>query len=290
MRRSVIVTVGVFLALFVVFSTVVFSSSPAGEVVYRQRFKDVSSLASAGITEGKRNTASSSVSILNGSLVIGDPTGDRTYALLPFHNCYSDYTVQFTFSFTETVRQSGYIALMLTSRGDAPDNVTSVRLRADGECEGFADLGPRIRHSLKNGEEITVTVPVSGGILESITLSSDGVSETADIDNIVNVVEGRMGFCVRNAEVQISDIAVIEGVGYDKETGIYADSSTWTDETPYTSPASYARDGINLCCESEPYISVIEAPSTGDSLVSGLVSGGIALVVFTAVLRRKKKV
>ncbi len=288
MRRSVIVTVGVCLAFLLCLAAEVFASSTSGEVVYRQNFADVSSLASAGVSEGTRNTASSEVAIRSGYLEIGDTAGDRTYVLLPFYNCYTDYTIRFTFSFTEAIRQSGYVSLMLTSRGDAPDNITAVRIKADGECEGFSSLSQRLVHALKKGEEISVTVPVSGGVLDSITVSTGGVSETIEIDNIVNVVEGTIGFCVRNAVVQVSEVAVIDGVGYENETGVYADVSTCTDETPYMSPAKFARGGVSLCSGPVMAAEEVEAPVTGDVSVAVSVVALSMLVSFVLTFRRKR--
>ncbi len=290
MRRSVIVSVCVFLAFFVCFSTAVSADAVSGEVIYRQNFSDVSSLSAAGITEGERNTVSSAVSISNGALEIGDPEGDRTYALLPFHNCYSDYTVRFSFSFTEAVRSGGYVSLLLTSRGDSPDNITSVKLRADGDCEGFSSLSQRIIHAMKKGETVSVTVPVSGGVLDSMTVSADGVSETLEIDNIVNVVEGRIGFCVRNATVRISEIAVIDGVGYAEETGVYADTSTWTDQMPYVSPASYARGEISISALPMACSELIYAPATDDVSVTVFVIALTTLAASLLVFGRKRKV
>ena len=288
MRRSVIVTVGVCLAFFVCLSAAVSASSPSGEIVYRQNFTDVSSLTSAGVAEGTRNTASSEVTLSKGMLTMGDTLGDRTFALLPFYNCYSDYTVRFGFSFTEAVRQSGYVALMLTSRGDAPDNITSVKIRADGECEGFSSLSPRLVHALKKGEKINVTVPVSGGVLDRITVCADGISETLAIDNIVNVVEGTVGFCVRNVRVQISEIAVIEGVGYENETGIYTETSTWTDDMPYMSPAAFARGGVSLCSEPMVMAAEAEAPVTGDASVAVVAITLSALASSVLIFKRKR--
>lgn len=289
MRRSVIVTVGVFLAFFVCFAVSVSASAVSGEVIYRQNFSDVSSLTSAGVTEGERNTDTSAVDITDGSLVLSDPVGDRTFALLPFYNCSNDYTVRFSFSFTETVRQSGYVSLILTSRGDAPDNITSLKIRADGKCEGFSPLSQRLIHALKKGEEIDVTVPVSDGVLDSVTISVDGVGETVTIDNIINVVEGRIGFCVRNATARIIEVAVIDGVGYTEETGVYSNSSTWTDEMPYVSPASYARgrgeiDSVPMECRES-----ISAPATADVLSYILVTVFTSLCVTLSFCLKKRR-
>lgn len=276
MRRSVIGAVCVFLAFFVCFTVSVSAMAVSGEVIYRQNFSDVSSLEAAGIVEGGRNTDTSAVGITNASLELSDPAGDRTFALLPFYNSYSDYTVRFRFSFTEAVRQSGYVSLILTSKGDAPDNITAVKIRADGECEGFSPMGQRLMHAFKKGEEISVTVPISDGVLDSMVLSADGISETLVIDNIVNVVEGNIGFCVRNATVRISEIAVIDGVGYTEETGDYLDNSTWTDEMPYVSPASYARGRVGIGSVPMECSEPIVAPATADA------SAYIFAIAFTA--------
>ena len=295
MRRTVIGALCVFLAFFVFSSPFVKAESVSAEVVYRQSFSDVSSTTSAGIAEGERNTASSEVNVYSGYLHLSDLTGDRAFALLPFYNSYTDYTVRFSFSFTETVRSSGYVSIMLTSKGDAPDNITAVKIRADGECEGFSLLSQRLIHSIKKGEEVSVSVPITGGVLDCITLSADGVTETVYIDNIVDVVDGRIGFSVRNCAVRISEVAVVDGVGYNEETGIYTEASTWTDDAPYVSAASYARRDISLC--SVPAVDVIDsvaecteaaAPETSDSAAAFFVISSVSLAALVHAFGRKR--
>ena len=88
--------------------------------------------------------------------------------------------------------------------------------------------------------------------------------------------------------MQISEIAVIEGVGYENETGIYTETSTWTDDMPYMSPAAFARGGVSLCSEPMVMAAEAEAPVTGDASVAVVAITLSALASSVLIFKRKR--
>jgi len=247
----------VLAAFLLSFLTLPFSAvePEAGTVLYHQDFAVVSSASIAGIRKGSDSSADSVVRVTDTALGIYSVDNERTYVLLPEIPWTDSYTIEFSFRFTDILASNGYLTCMLTCWGEKPDNITAVFLRASGKIDDFSAPSEEIAACMKNGEEILVEIPVDGGILDTIRLSSGEHSCTVRRDSLKQISAGTRGFSVRNASVEIGEIFVVSGTGYTAKTGDYA-AESWAADIPNGSAGE-------------------SAPPTGDSvgiLVSVLLS------------------
>lgn len=236
-----------------------------GEVVYHQDFSEISDIAFSGIRNGTSSTPQSSLVCDNETFSINVFDDGRAYALLPPSDWTESFTVEFDFSFTDIASSNGYIALMLTSTGEEPGNISSVVFRARGSVDSFEEVSEEIAESMKNGEKITVKVPVEKGALHEIVLSANGVTQTLTRSSLLLVGSGNRGFTVRNASVKISEAYIVNGVDYTEKTGYWAENS-------------YIEDDVPIFCE-EASSETGKAPATGDALVPAVVVAASAVVV-----------
>lgn len=259
MRRIIYLILSVTLMLTLFVSVAFAEECPDGTVIYRQSFADVTLYTTAGVVKGSRSSDTFELSVSENSLDVSPYGDEKAYVLLPFYNTIEDYTAEVTFSFNEIVKENGYFSLMLTSRGEEPDNIESITVRANGECDDWGTAEGDILSDLVSGEKITLRVSVKSGVPTTVSLKSDGSTFKIESKNIVDVVEGRIGFVVRNLSVNIYDVAVIKGTDYEEISGSLSSSSLWTDENPYTDKSEKNR--VSLCGAD----SVYSAPATGDS-------------------------
>jgi len=228
-----------FLVLLFVFCTPeIHASGEAGNVLYHQDFSVVSSVAAAGVTAGTSNMEGSEVAIRDRMLAIRDHASYRVYAILP-ENPWSDaFTVEFTFCFTE--REEGYakngsFGVILSCTGEEPSLVKGFIIRVgDGSImdlenpdKKIGELSEALKTKLKNGEAISVSVPVEEYKMRSITFTADDCTPHTVYRNAnLQLTEGgQRGFVVRNAYVSVEEIWVVDGIGYTEKTGMYAQDS-----------------------------------------------------------------
>lgn len=224
----------------------------SGEVIYHQDFSEISDISLSGIKKGTSSTKQSALVCNNDVFSINTFDDGRVYAILPEVNWTDSFTVEFDFAFKEIASTNGYIALMLTSAGEEPGNITSVVFRAKGSVDDFDDVSEEIAKSIQDGEKITVKIPVEKGVLHKITLSADGVSQELERDSIILIGSGNRGFTVRNASVEIAEVYIVNGTGYTEKTGYWAENS-------------YIEDDVPMEAESENGTET--APATGDAAV-----------------------
>lgn len=255
-----------------------------GVVIYRQSFADVSDASSAGIRKGNKNADCFSLDVDDDCLKISTSSLEKAYVILPYYNTLEDYTVKVSFSFYDIIKENGYVALMLTSRGDEPDNIDSITVRADGRCDEWGSFSDELVNDLKNGNKAELTVYVESGIPRRLELSSAGNTEELSCKSLVDVVEGSIGFIVRNLSVSIHDVKVISGTRFTEITGELADSSTWTDEYPYIDASMRIRPMMI----SEPEVSASQTGDSGFIWSAVLVAVSVAAVVFIVKTGRKK--
>lgn len=261
-----------FLALFLFSASIPSAAAEAGEVLYRQSFSDLSNLANAGIAKGSDGAEGFEL-LLDGELVINNLTDRRSYTVLPYELPSEDHTIAFSFSFDRTDAANAYIGFMLTCRGDEPDNITSVVIRANGECEGFGTLDDELVENMASGERVDVEIPVKSGDYYELTVSSGGITDTMSRKTVGGIPKGRIGFTVRRAAVRLYEISVISGIG----SSAHADTAddTWSDSRPYA-----------LTPSEERYLA---APQTSDELVLSLAALVSAAVLFVLTARQRQK-
>lgn len=224
-----------FVAALLVSSVTIFAGQTeyvSGEVIYHQDFSEISDISLSGIKMGTASTKQSSLVCNNDTFSINTFDDGRVYAILPEADWTDSFTVEFDFSFKNVASSNGYIALMLTSTGEKPGNITSVVFRAKGSVDNFEDVSEDIAKSMKNGEKITVKIPVEKGVFHKIVISANGVSQELERDSILLVGSGNRGFTVRNASVEISEVYIVNGTGYTEKTGYWAENSYIEDDIP----------------------------------------------------------
>lgn len=220
--------VGVCLLLCCAWVMPVFASDTYtdGEVLFAARYGDYTSLRDTGVRLGTSSWEESRVSLADGYLRIHSSSDQKTYLLLPEEIPHTDtYTVVFTFRFSEVAEERGYCGFLLSASGDAPSNRTELLFRANGESDKTGQFGDGIRTALADGEEVRMEISVRHGMLTEITAVAGDVSETLKLENVRAVPTGRRGFVFRNASCDIREIKIVCGVGYEKETGFYAENS-----------------------------------------------------------------
>ncbi len=260
-----------------------FAQSPAGTVAYRQSFADVSAAEAAGVRQGTRNSNGDVLSIAGDALRIIPGGDDRMFAILPYYNELDTYTVRFSFSVSAASTSVAYFSFMLTGKGDAPDNVTKVTFRINGEVDSFGTLPLRMTDNMEKGEKVEVMIPVVGGLFSEITVRCLSDEVTLSSENLTEVVDGSIGYCVRSCEASVYETAVVVGVGYDSESGRLAGTSSWTDDMPYIS------DKLTGECTSFALIDRDTAsPATGDSSIYLIIVLVISLAVVIILVKRRK--
>lgn len=266
------------LVLVMLFSCICVSAKnteiSVGEVLYHQNFGAVKDIVESGIRVGSASSENSLIACPNESLEIHTYDTGRVYVMLPDAENVDDgsYTIEFTFRFTDIHTENGFIAPILTCRGDEPTNISSVVIRADGTVDGFDLPDEELREAIADGEMIGVKIPVDSWVMHKIILSVGDTEYTLERDNVLVINDGSMGFVVRNTDVAVDEVYVVYGTDYSEKLGYYAENSYATDDSPAVSGE-----------QNEEY-----SPETGDDtalmIVFAAVSGAIC-----AVLHRKER-
>ena len=250
-----------------------------GEVIYHQNFADISDFSKTGIKVGTLSTSSASFVCDGEVLAVSIADSGRAYNILPDIKTGSSYTIELTFSFTDNTRGNGYIAFMLTCRGEEPSNITPIVFRADGTIDDFSEVPEELSKKIAAGEKITVSIPVEDDRLYHITVYTDDGDYHIERDSMINIAEGSMGLQYRNASVAVSEIYIVNGIDYFEKTGEYLDKSFADDDDFVVNP------GIGEGGEG--------APETSDNrfiimLSLTVVTGVLALATVMKMFKHKK--
>lgn len=259
------------MAAFLLFSVPISAGDSVyiqGEVIYHQDFSVLSDFNLSGIQKGTAGSPNSSFSCNDGVLRIETHDDGRVYAILPSSDWTKNFTIEFEFSFRNSTNPNGYLAVMLTSSGEEPTNISQITIRAKGKIDDFDPLSKEMAEHIQNGGAVTVAIPVKDGVVESLLLSANGITEELHRTSLLLIGSGNRGFTVRNADVDISEIFIVNGTDYSNKTGHYAEKS-------YASDAPVSDDPIT-------------APETGDSLPVAAFAA-MAAVSLAAIIKFKKK-
>lgn len=225
MRSSVCVILA-FLLLFASFlSSLALAAEPwsedmpAGEVLYRQSFADVSDYAKSGLVTGTATAEKAEIAVKDGALNVRSVDGGRAYTLLPQIARGTSYTVEFSFRFTESGRENGTLAFLLTCRGEEPTNVTSLVIRANGTIDDFSEPDEALARAIKGGLWVTVKIPIEDGALHRLLLVTEDAACAVERTSVLVLTPGSMGFAFRNTCAALSDIWIVNGTGYAEKTG-----------------------------------------------------------------------
>ena len=250
-----------FLLLFLTITAMpCLAEAAVGEVLYHQRFSDVSTASIAGIRKGTVSSENMSVLVTQDALGLYSADDLRGYALLPEIQWTESHTIEFSFRFTEALTTKGYLSFLLTSWGEEPTNISPAVFRVNGTIDEFSDPCPAMQKKIREGELIHVEIPVENGVVHSIELTSGKTTCTVQRESLMRIAEGNRGFGIRNASAEITEVFIVSGTGYTAKTGTYADAC-WADDS--------CGSGDGTC-----------APPTGDVMglvwVAGL-SGSMAV-------------
>ena len=225
MKKFCLALTALIILTLCVCSSAMDSALSLGEVIYHQSFDEVSQYSSCGISVGTLGSPDASIYISDGGLNILPFDSSRVYLILPQYEKSDSYTAEFTFKFLNKYNDNAYLAFILTSRGPEPTNITSFVIRANGTVDDFSSVSDEVKKSVAEGNEVSVKIPLEDGVLHEVELSSGGFSCTVERRDVVLVDGGQNGFVIRNADVSISDIYIVNGVGYSEKTGYYASNS-----------------------------------------------------------------
>lgn len=235
-----------------------------GTVLYHQDFGRIRNYEDSGLKTGALSSDTAAVSCEEGPLSVKTPDSKRVYLLFPPIEKTDSCTLEFTFRFTETPKENGYLAAILTCRGTEPTNITDLVIRADGTVDDFSTPDEAVREAIAAGKPITVTIPVEGGVLHRITLQAEGAVCTLERDSVLVISSGGMGLAVRNSSAEISEIYLVNGTGYAAKTGEYAEES-------FADDGDAAVQGPEVTPEPEEVPeeeAAEESPATGDDFAS----------------------
>ncbi len=195
--------------------------APAGQVLYRQSFADVSDYAKSGLVTGTSTAEAAEIGIRDDALQIRSVDGGRAYILLPGVARGTSYTVEFSFRFTESGRENGSLAFLLTCRGAEPTNITSLVIRGNGTVDEFDEPDEDLVRAIRGGYWVDVAIPVEDGALHRMTMTvqKTGVSYELERASVLVLTPGTMGFSVRNTCAAVSDVWLVNGVDYTEKTG-----------------------------------------------------------------------
>lgn len=207
-----------------------------GFVLYHQDFSKLSDMTKSGIKVGLLSTKDAEYSCAGDSLRVTTGDGGRSYLILPETDRGESYTTEFSFRFTDTSHESGYLGFILTCRGNEPNNITSLVFRANGSIDDFEPLPDEMAQAIAAGEEVKVTLPVEDNVLYHIIVETAGAVYTAERNSMIAVGEGNMGLVFRYIGVEIPEIYLVNGVDYPEKIGNYVSDSYASDEHPVVTP------------------------------------------------------
>ncbi len=266
-------------SVVVIAACTVFAEPPSyqnGEVIYHQDFAELSDFQTSEIKIGTSSSDGTLFTCTDGVFSINTSDGGRSYAILPRTDWTDSFTVEVTFSFTEKAQANGYLAVMLTSSGDEPGNISQIVFRAKGTVDDFASPSDALSEAIRSGAPIQVTIPVENNAVQTITVSSGGITEELQRNSLLLIGAGSRGFSARNVGVDISEIFIVNGVDYTEKIGRFAEesyASTFPDTESEQKP------------EGTPPAEPDTAPETGDTVVSAAVAA--AGCMFFAVKRAR---
>ena len=246
------------------------SSVEVGEVLYHQDFSAVTDVSDSGVSLGSLTSPDCFISTAGESLDLVTGNNGRLYALLPSIEKSDTYTVEFSFRFSEIRAENGYVAFILTCRGNEPTNISSLVIRANGSVDNFEAPDPALSDLISDRETVNVKIPIKNGALYQIIFSSGGEEYTIERDSVLVIGDGDFGFAVRNASASVNEIYVVNGIDYEELSGYYADESYATDLSPAT-----RHDGDET------------SPATWDISVTALIAASAS---FAAICLRKKNI
>lgn len=226
-----------------------------GQVIYHQSFENGMTARGCGISVGEIGSQTPILSMSDDGLSIQTCDKERTYILFPNVVSSGSRTIEFSFRFDEKTSDNARLAFILTCRGSEPTNVTSVVFRAGGTVDDFSELSDDIKNAVRNGEMINVKIPLESGVLHEVILSTDDEVCTIENREVSMIAEGKNGLVVRNADVTVDDIYVVNGVGYGEKNGYFAKASYSDDYTPTEIIENVTDTNVEL------------SPQTGDMLL-----------------------
>lgn len=220
-----------------------------GDVLYHQDFSAVSDILESGLSIGSATSYNSMIGCPNESLKVETYDTGRVYVIFPEveRNDEGSYTIEFTFRFTDIHTENGYLAPILTCRGDEPSNISVLVIRANGTVDNFDEPDAVLREAIAGGEYINVKIPIRSWVLNEIIFTYNDVEYKIKRNNVLLVNEGGMGFVVRNANIAVDEIYVVHGTDYVEKTGYYAEHSYAADESPVRVP-----DNVSESVEYSP--------------------------------------
>ncbi|MBE6709551.1 MAG: hypothetical protein E7579_00355 [Ruminococcaceae bacterium] len=255
---------------------------PVGEVLYHQDFSVLSELEKSGIVRGTSSSENSHFTCENDALELNTFDNERVYALLPVTKTGDSYTIEFDFAFSEITSDNGYVGFLLTCRGTEPTNITALIIRADGTIDDFEEPDDALKKAIHGGSEIHVKIPIEKNVLHKIELTAGGTVYTLERENVKVIDDGETGFVVRNASVDVTEIYIVNGVGYTAKSGAYATESYASDEAAASLDASAEQEFLPVSAEEIPAVS----PDTGDFM---LPYGAVFTAAVMGLLRHWRK-
>ena len=200
-----------------------------GEVLYHQKFTDVSTSSIAGIRKGTVSSENMSVVVTEDALGLYSADDRRGYALLPEIAWTESHTIEFSFRFTAALTTKGYLSFLLTSWGEEPTNISAAVFRVNGTIDEFSEPSAAMQKKIREGELVHVKIPVENGVVHAIELTSGNITCTVQRNSLLRIAEGNRGFGIRNASAEITEVYVVNGTGYTAKTGTYAEQC-WADD------------------------------------------------------------
>ncbi|MBP3377290.1 MAG: hypothetical protein J6L96_00930 [Clostridia bacterium] len=279
MKRLLIVIVAVILTVCSVFVYADESQPEHGEVLYHQDFADIGEFKNSGIKVGSLSSTAAEYGCRGEYFTVATKDNGRVYMILPEVYHSSTYTVEFSMKFTDTTNAVGYIAFMLTCRGEEPTNISSLVFRADGTIDDFSEIPKELSEAIAAGEDVEVIIPVENDILYRIIVTVGDNAYTLERDSMLVISDGGMGFMYRHIGASVREVYIVNGVGYTEKIGDYADNSFATDDCPVITP-----DGNGNC----------NAPATSDlgfavSAVVMTVSGAAILAISIDSIKKRRR-
>lgn len=254
-----------------------------GEVLYHQDFSVLSDIVKSGIVRGTSSSENSHLICEGDVLELNTFDNDRLYAILPTPTTGESYTIEFEFAFSEIVSDNGYIGYILTCRGTEPTNVTALVIRADGTIDDFEEPDETLKKAIHDGGTIQVKIPIEKNVLHKIELTAGGTAYTLERKNVKVIDDGETGFVVRNASVDVTEIYIVNGIGYTAKSGAYAKESYASDEAVASLDASAEQGAVSLPVSAEE---LPVSPDTGDFMVP---YGAVFTAAVMGLLRRLRK-
>lgn len=271
------------------------ASAAGGDGILYQLDLSAASLEQAGLKIAPSSAATFQAEIADGALSVSADSGK---GFIIFDGCdaladHDSYLIEYTFSFTSALDETGYLCYMFRCDGPDATNTQDFNFRYNGTNNKFGpENSASMRANIAAGKTVKVTIPIIDRYVEDASVTVEGETNELTRNPLVSFDEGgKPGLIVKNVSARLYSLVIRELPGEGETAGEVSGAAAPVETTSApVSTSVVTSDGT--AAESAPAAPVTgpAAPVTGDNsaLIIGAVLALAAAAAAVVVFIRKK--